>query len=370
MQDRTFLYVGTYTDPIKFGTGNIFEGKGEGIYLVELDLQTGNLKIIDIFKNISNPSYLVVNKENSYLYAVNELKEFRGKPSGAVSSFKISKTNGKLTFINIQPTNGTDPCHIELNKENTILFVTNYMSGSVSVFPINPDGSIGELCQFIQHIGNSVNPARQSGPHAHSLVFSPDGKFAFVQDLGLDKVMVYQTKDKTQPFVEAAQPYFQTQPGAGPRHGTFGNSGDFYYLINELDSTILALSYNAEAGSFTELQRVSSLPEGIVFPGNSCADIHISPDGAYLYGSNRGHNSLVIYKIDQQSSLLAYVTSQSCGGLEPRNFMIDPSGNYLLCANQNSDDITAFKIDKQNGWLKEVTKLNIPTPVCIKSVVL
>ena len=370
MPERMLVYVGTYTDPIKFGTGQIFEGKGKGIYLLELDFHTGDLEALEIFTNIVNPSYLAINKKGGFLYAVNELKEYLGKASGSVSSFNMSKTSGKLTFINSQPTNGTDPCHVELNKEGTKLFVSNFMSGSVSVFPIKADGSIDELSQFIQHTGNSVNLARQSGPHAHSLVFSPDERFAFVPDLGLDKLMIYKTNESAPALVEAAVPYFRTQPGAGPRHCSFSMDGKFCYLINELDCTILALSYNEKEGSFIQLQCVSSLPEGVGINGNSCADIHITPDGAFLYGSNRGHNSLIIYKINKSTGWLEYVGSQSCGGEIPRNFAIEPTGNYLLCANQNSDDIVVFKIHHETGKLTQTSKFKIPSPVCVKPIFL
>ena len=368
MLHKTFVYVGTYTEPIKFGTGQIFEGKGEGIYLLELDLYTGVLNHLRTFADIKNPSYLAINKKNDYLYAVNELKEFQGKRSGSVSSYKISKSNGELTYVNIQPTNGTDPCHVEVNLEGTHIYVSNFMSGSVSVFPISPDGSIDKHSQFIQHEGSSVDPNRQSGPHAHSLVFSPDGKFVFVPDLGLDKLMIYKTDPGSQTLVKAAVPFFKTQPGAGPRHCTFTSSGEYCYLINELDCTILVLSYNKKNGSFVELQCLSSLPEGVSVPGNTCADIHITPDGTYLYGSNRGHNSLVIYRINERSGLLNYVGCQSCRGETPRSFAIDPTGSYLLCANQDSEDIIVFEIDAETGLLSEKSKINIPAPVCVKPV--
>jgi len=366
MSERMLVYIGTYTHPIKFGTGQILNSKGKGIYLLELDLKTGILTEVNVFTNIVNPSYLAINQKSGFLYAVNELKEYQSKPSGSVSAFKMSKSSGALTFINIQPTLGTDPCHVIVNAEGTHLFVSNFMSGSIAVFPINTDGSLSEARQFIQHIGSSVNPARQSGPHAHSLVFSPDGKYAFVPDLGIDKMMVYKTNTGTQPLVEAAVPYFKTQPGAGPRHCTFSPDGRFCYLINELDCTILVLAYDAKNGSFTELQAVSSLPEGVVVPGNSCADIHITPDGTYLYGSNRGHNSLIIYKIDKKTGKLEFVDCPPCGGKIPRNFAIEPTGNYLLCANQDSDTIVVFKIEHESGLLTEISKIEIPTPVCVK----
>jgi 6-phosphogluconolactonase len=239
MPDKTLFYVGTYTELIKFGTGQLLQGKGEGIYLVELDFQTGDLKLIEIIKNTLNPSYFAINKKNIFLYAVNELKQFEGKPSGSVSSFKISKTTGELMFVNKQPTAGTDPCHIEINSKGTELFVSNFMSGSICVLPVRPDGSIGELSQFIQHTGSSINPQRQSSPHVHSLIFSPDEQYAFVPDLGLDKLMIYKTNSGSSPLTESEIPYFQTEPGAGPRHGAFNPSGEYFYLINELNCTIL-----------------------------------------------------------------------------------------------------------------------------------
>lgn len=363
------IYVGTYTHPIKFGTGQILDSKGQGIYLLELDFQSGNLELKEIFKNIVNPSYLVINQENTCLYAVNELKEFQGKASGAVSAFRIHEPSGDLELLNQQPTNGTDPCHVEIDPQGKYLFVSNFMSGSVSVFPILPDGSIGDLCQFIQHQGSSVNPARQSGPHAHSLVFSPDGRFAFVPDLGLDKLMVYGVTDNLQPLVEVPGSHLQTQPGAGPRHCAFSPDGRYCYLINELDSTILALAYDKNKGIFEELQCVSSLPQGVSVPGNTCADIHLTPDGEFLYGSNRGHNSLIVYQINKQTGLLDYVDCQPCGGEIPRNFAIDPSGQYLLCANQDSDNIVIFKINKATGQLTMISEITIHTPVCVKPIV-
>ena len=369
MAQKTLVYVGTYTGPIKFGTGQILDGKGEGIYLLELDLNTGTLNLIETFTDIVNPSYLVLNKHNSCLYAVNELKEFQGEASGSVSAFKVSQTSGELAYINKQPTGGTDPCHVEVNLDGTSLYVSNFMSGSVSAFPITQDGSIDAASQFIQHSGSSIDPNRQSGPHAHSLVFSPDGKYAFVPDLGLDKLLIYKTDTGKNPLGGTAIDHFNTKPGAGPRHCTFGRSGKYCYLINELDCTIVVLSFDKEKGSFVELQTVSSLPVDVFVPGNTCADVHITPDGCFLYGSNRGHNSLIIYKINTDSGLLDYVGCQSCEGAIPRNFAIDPSGSYLLCANQDSNDIVVFNIDRETGVLSKKSKIEIPTPVCVKAYV-
>lgn len=366
MSNKTLVYVGTYTEKIRFGTGQILDGKGEGIYLLELDTQKGELALQKIFKNIINPSYLALDQKKSHLYVVNELKEYQGMPSGSVSSFKVSETTGDLSYINTQPTNGTDPCYVAINPDGTSLFVANFMSGSVSVFPLKADGSIGEMSQFIQHRGKSIDSARQTGPHAHSVVFSIDGRYVFVPDLGLDKLMIYQTGQDKQALTTGEVPYFQTVPGAGPRHCLFSADGAYCYLINELDCTIDVLSYNEVEGSFQALQRVSSLPEGEVFPGNSCADIQITPDGAYLYGSNRGHNSLIIYHVHPQSGMLTYVGCQSCAGEIPRSFAIEPMGKYLICSNQDSDNVVVFEIERDTGLLTEKSQIHIPTPVCVK----
>ena len=365
---RSLVYVGTYTEPIRFGTGQILDGKGDGIYLLELDHQSGELKHLETFSNVVNPSYLAINQSNGFLYAVNELKEFEGKPSGSVSSFAVSSDTGELKFVNKQPTGGTDPCHVIMDKSGSHLYVSNFMSGSVSVFPIKPDGSIDESTRLIQHEGSSVDPTRQTGPHAHSLVFSPDQEFAFVPDLGLDKLVIYKVNPQTKLLNEKTTAFFKTTPGAGPRHCVFDPDGDFCYLINELDSTILALAYNPVTGGFTELQNVSSLPGDNHVSGNSCADVHITPNGKYLYGSNRGHNSLVIFEVDQNTGMLGYINCVPCGGEIPRSFAIDPAGEFLLCANQDSDDIVVFRIDIGTGLLSEISKIHIPTPVCVLPV--
>lgn len=369
MSKKILTIIGTYTRPIKFGTGQILEGKGEGIYLYDLDLETGLLTHLHTITDAVNPSYLVLNQANGCLYAVNELKEFEGKASGSVSAYQFSERNNYLRFLNKQPTGGTDPCYVDVGPDGAHLYVSNFMSGSVSVFPIAPDGSIGVMSQHIQHQGASVNPARQSGPHAHSLVFSPDGRYAFVPDLGLDKLMTYRVGDGGRLQEHAPAPYVKTLPGAGPRHCAFGARGDFCYLINELDSTIIALAYDQENGCFTELQSVSSLPENASATNNSCADIHITPDGRYLYGSNRGHNSLIIYKIDQATDRLEFVDCQPSGGKIPRNFEIDPTGRFLLCANQDSHNIVVFKINPDTGLLTEQTAITVNTPVCIKTYI-
>jgi 6-phosphogluconolactonase len=285
-----------------------------------------------------------------------------------VSAFKISETDGALTLINKQPTYGEDPCHVAIGPQGKHLFVSNYSSGSVAVYPIQYDGSIGGMCQYIQHEGSSINPARQAGPHAHALVFSPDGRFAFVPNLGIDRLMAYQMSGDIEPLKTATVPFFKTQPGAGPRHCVFSQDGKNCYLINELNSTISVLAYESERGSFSEVQVMSSLPDRLSIPSNTGADIHITPDGHFLYGSNRGHNSLAVYRIERKSGRLAHVDCQPCGGKTPRNFAIDPSGRFLICANQDSDNIVTFEIDRDTGLLTKRSEITVHTPVCVKMI--
>ncbi len=365
MKSNILVFIGTYTQPIKFGTGQILEGKGEGIYLFNLSLETGALTHMHTVTDAVNPSYLVLNKKNQCLYVVNELKEYNGKASGAVSSYSFSVADQTLQYINSQPTNSTDPCHVETSKDDAYIYVSNFMSGSISVFPLGTNGELKPMKQFIQHHGSSVNPVRQNGPHAHSVVFSPDHRYVFVPDLGLDKLMIYKINDNLLDEPKAA--YYETFPGAGPRHCTFSPDGRYCYLINELNSSIEVLAYDQASAGLISLQIVSSLPEDVDGTDNTCADIHLTPDGKFLYGSNRGHNSLIIYQIDQNSGLLSYIDCTPCGGEIPRNFDIDPTGHYLLCANQDSDNITIFEIDPDIGLLKQTSKVTINTPVCVKA---
>lgn len=364
MEREQLIFVGTYTHPIKFGTGEILYGKGKGIDILKFDPQTGYINYLTTEGSIVNPSYIVFSKSREYLYAVNEVKEYEGKATGTVSAFKINKTTGKLSFINLQKTCGTDPCHVNISKDDTHVFVSNFMSGSVSVFPVLDNGGLGEAVQFIQHEGSSVNIKRQNGPHAHSLIFDKNYEYAFVPDLGIDKLMVYKTNFQKGEPVLIPRNNIKVFPGAGPRHCEFDAGYKHCYLINELASSISVFDYDNNGG-FELKQTISTLAEP--FKGdNICADIHLSPNGKFLYGSNRGHNSIAIYSVDEVSGMLTYITSSSCGGKTPRNFAIDPSGRFLVVANQDSDNIVSFAIDERDASLTEVMRINSPTPVCIK----
>jgi 6-phosphogluconolactonase len=265
-----------------------------------------------------------------------------------------------------RPSKGGAPCYVSITPDNKHVLVANYSGGNVAVLPILSDGSLGEPSDVAQHTGSSVNEQRQKGPHAHCIVPSPDGRFAFAADLGLDRVMIYRLDSEKGTLEPGEQPSVAVKPGAGPRHFTFHPDGKRAYVINELDSTVVAYTYDAAIGALTETQTVSTLPED--FTGdNYPADIHVSPAGRFVYGSNRGHNSIVVFAIDEYSGALSLVQHQPTGGEWPRNFAIDPSGRFLLVANQNTDNVVVFSIDPETGMLEPADRdLEIPAPVCLR----
>jgi 6-phosphogluconolactonase len=305
-----------------------------------------------------------VRKDQRFIYVVNELKHYQGKACGSVSAFELNQQDMSLHLLNRQPTQGTDPCHICLDNTEKHVFVSNFMSGSICVFPVLDDGSIGEASQFIQHSGSSRDPVRQTGPHAHSLSYDTMNRFAFVPDLGIDKLVIYKHNAATGCLTRGIAADYDLPPGSGPRHFTFHPNGRFAYLINELASTISVFHYNEEGG-LTDMQTVSTVQEG--FKGdNTCADIHITPSGKFLYGSNRGEDSIIICKIDETDGYLSYIGHSGSGGRTPRSFTIDADGRYLLAANQDSDTIAVFTIDEITGELSRIGCMDIPTPVCVK----
>jgi len=366
MTNEMLVYIGTYTEPIRFGTGKILQGKGKGIYVYRLDQSSGALELVSKTTGITNPSYLTFDPTHRFLYAVNELKTYEDRPSGTVSAFAVDPKTGRLNFLNKRLTHGTDPCHVVVDKKRKFVFVANFMSGSICVLPVLNDGSLGEASDFIQHQGSSIDPVRQKGPHAHSVTLDKANRFAFVPDLGMDKLMVYQFDPKRGMLEPNKTPWIKVKPGAGPRHLAFHPNGKFAFLINELDSTLLVLSYDDRKGTFKELQTVSTLPQG--FSGEStCADVQVSPSGAFAYGSNRGHDSLVIYRIDQRTGRLHYVGHEPTRGKTPRHFGVDPTGRFLLAANQDTDTIVTFRIEQQTGKLLPTGHVTeVPTPVCVK----
>ena len=347
------LYVGTYTT-----------GKSEGIYGYRMDPATGTLTRFNSFKS-RNPSFLAIDRSKRYLYAVNEVGEFLGKSSGGVSAFAIDRATGDLRLLNEQASEGADPCHLTIDRKRKILLVANYTGGSIAALPIRSDGTLSMAIDVKQHEGSSIKE-QQKGPHAHCIILDATERYALAADLGIDKVMIYRFDPSTGKLTAGKQASAELQAGAGPRHLTLHPSGKYLYVINELDSTLTALKYNGTSGTLSAIETVSTLPSD--FSGVSyCADIHVSPSGKFLYGSNRGHNSIAVFQIDQRTGKLTALEHVSTEGNWPRNFTIDPTGRFLLVANQRTDNVVTFSIDPQSGRLKPTGQIiEIPIPVCLK----
>jgi 6-phosphogluconolactonase len=288
-----------------------------------------------------------------------------GKRGGAISAFAIEPADGKLTLLNQQSTRGAGTCHLVIDRTGKHVVVANYGGGSVSCLPIEADGRLGEVVCLMQHKGSSINRHRQEGPHAHGVSLDAVNRFLFVPDLGLDKVMIYRF-DENRGILTANDPAFVAAvAGAGPRHFAFHPNGRYAYVINELNSTLTAMSYDAERGVLRPLQNVSTLPAH--FHGtNTCAEVQVHPSGKFVYGSNRGHDSIVAFAIDAQTGKLRYISHEPTRGKEPRNFAMDPSGRYLLAANQSSDNVVVFRIDPSTGRLRATgSTVHVPMPVCV-----
>ena len=346
------LYVGTYT-----GSGS------KGIYAYRFNAATGKATFLNATDSIMNPSYLAIAPNKKFLFAVNET---HGKDPGKVNAYAINQTTGKLSFINQQLTGGDDPCYVAVHKSNNWLAVGNYSGGNTAVLKINANGSLQPYAQLMQDSGKGTNPDRQEKPHVHATVFSPDNAFLFTPDLGLDKIMAYKFNQYSQkPLTKGSPSFVATEGGSGPRHLTFHPNNRFAYLIEELAGMVSAYKYNN--GKLTFIQRIATHPAD--FKGNpGSADIHVSPDGKFLYASNRGdENNISIFKIDPNSGRLLARGYQSVMGKTPRNFVIDPTGNFLLVANQNSDNVKIFKRNKVTGVLIATgNELQIPKPICLK----
>ena len=351
---ENYLIVGTYTG-----------GKSEGVYVYKFNSSDGSFKEVSHVKT-SNPSFVAVSPNEKYVYAVHEDAGNNGK-GGEISAFSFNKKTGILTYLNEQPTEGDHPCYVVVDKTGKWVIAANYTSGSLTVLPVKNDGSLGKPVTNIQHHGSSINKDRQSSPHVHCTLLSPDNKFLFVPDLGIDKVMIYAFDAKTGKLTPAKQPFAKSIDGSGPRHFTFHPNNKYAYLIEELSGTVETFRYNN--GTVKNIQRISTMPAGDTsFAGS--ADIHVSPDGKFLYASNRStSNTIAIFKINAADGKLALVGHQSTLGQTPRNFNFDPSGNFLLVANQNSDQVVIFKRDKLTGLLTDTGKrMDVGKPVCLKWV--
>lgn len=350
---KQYFCVGTYTEPILFGTGEVFQGKGEGVYICSFE--DGKIEQIASIP-LRNPSFLCIDEKNHKIYTVNELKEYLGSFGGGVT--ELSYNGFQLTEERTFCTGGTDPCHIALAPNGRFLAVSNFASGSVSIFPVNPDGEMQECSQLLQHEGSSVHPVRQKGPHAHSAIFTGQDAF-LVPDLGLDKVVAYRYSGEI--VHEDSSLTLSTAAGNGPRYGEFSPDGKHFYLINEIGSSVTHYLWDGKA--LTERETFGTLPEDFK-ENNICSDLHITPDGKFLYASNRGHDSIAAFEILPDGAL-RLIERYPCGGRTPRNFALDPTGSYLLVGNQDTDSIVTFQIGA-DGRLASVQTTDFPTPVCIR----
>jgi len=359
--DTAIVYIGTYT-PTEAPT----EQEVDGIYIYRLDMASGTLHPLSAVAGLTNPSYLAVDPQRRFLYTVQEMEAHADQPGGAVSGFAIDPHTSALKQINTQPTHGIHPCYVSIDQNGRWLMVANYGSGNVCVLPIEANGALGPATAVIQHSGSSVDPERQKGPHAHSIMVDPSNRFVLAADLGLDQIVVYQLDDEHGLLTEHHRA--DLPPGAGPRHLTFHPSGKYLYCMNELDSTITVFSYDAGKGTLRELQTVGTLPDG--FAGsNSGADIHVHPAGRYLYSSNRGHDSIAIFALDEATGMLQPAGHVATGGRTPRNFAIDPTGTFLFAANQATDTVVSFRIDRATGGLSPTGLVTaVPRPVCVRIV--
>ncbi len=359
----TYVFVGTYTTALPH-----VQGKAEGIYVYQMDPATGALIHRHTVPGVANPSYLELDPRHRYLYAVNEVSEIDGQRGGGVSAFAVDQASGALTFLNRQLTRGEDPCHLCVDAAGRYVLVANYSGGSVAVFPVREHGELAPASDFVQHVGSSVNPQRQQGPHAHSINLDPTNRFAVVADLGLDQLLVYRFDRGQGKLIPNDPPSTSTTPGAGPRHLAFHPSGRYAFVVNEIASTLSSFAYDAERGILREVQTLSTLPADFA-ERNSCADVHVHPNGRFVYGSNRGHDSIAIFAIDEATGGISPVGHASTAGRTPRNFAIDPTGTFLLAANQNSSSVVTYRIDGATGRLTPAGPIaEVPTPVCLKIV--
>jgi 6-phosphogluconolactonase len=359
VEAETLVYFGTYTGK-----------KSKGIYVSRLDPATGRLTPATVAAETASPSFLAVHPSGRFLYAVNEVSRYDGKPAGSVIGYTIDRATGTLKALNNHSTQGAGPCHLIVDPTGKNVLVANYGGGSVAVMPVQPDGTLKEPSSFIQHKGSSANASRQEGPHAHGIYVDPANRFAFVPDLGLDKVMIYRFEPGTGKLSANQPDCAAIASGSGPRHFAFLPNGRFAYVINEMLCTVTAFSYDASRGELKEIETVSSLPLGQrVSPGYSTAELFAHPSGRFLYGSNRGHDTIAVFGVDLGTGKLSLIQHASTQGRVPRSFGIDPTGKWLLAANQDSDTVVVFQIDSKDGSLRPTGQvLEVGAPVSVTFV--
>jgi 6-phosphogluconolactonase len=356
---REWVYFGTYG-----------QGPNDGVFVAELDTATGNVSEPRLAGRAINPSFIALHPDRRHLYAVDEVSTFGGRRTGGVAAFLIAPDTGFLTRINEQSSRGAGPCHLSVDKAGKHVLVANYDGGSVAVLPIDERGALKPASSVIQHHGKGPNLRRQEAAHAHSINLDAANRYAFVCDLGLDKIFIYRF-DSTAGKLSAAQPpIVKLAPGSGPRHFAFDPTGRFAYAIDEIDSTITVFWYDIENGTPSRIQVVSTLPKD--FKGeNTGSEVAVHPNGRFVYGANRGHDSLAMFSVDPVTGKLIAQGHEPTQGKTPRNFAIDPTGAFLLAANQDSDSVVVFRIDTSTGRLRATgQKRRIHQPVCVRYLTL
>ena len=347
-------FVGTYTGE-----------KSKGIYAYRLDTTSGIIEELGLAAETSNPTFLALHPKGPYLYAANEIAEFKGTKSGAITAYRIDPANGHLTALGSASTVGSGPCHVNVDATGRQVAYANYGSGSVGSLPLGNDGNVGPSGTFFQHTGSSVNLQRQKEPHGHSMNFSPDGRYAFACDLGTDEIRAYHFNPATG-LTAAPDLLTKAVSGGGPRHLTFGPDGHFAYVNNEMLNSVTAFAYDVTAGRLKPLQTLSTLPAG--FSGNSStAEVRTSPNGLWLFVSNRGHDSLARFRITPGQGTLTAAGHVPTGGKVPRNFCPTPDGQFLWAANQETDNIVVFRMNQDSGELVRTgQELKVGMPVCVR----
>ena len=348
-----------------------FDGEGsEGLYVFSFDRKNLTFELLQTISDRVAPSFQAVHPKMPVLYSASRSTLSGQSDHQTISAYRADRDTGRLSLINEQSAMGISPAHVSVDPLGSFVFVSNYNTGNVSMFPIRDDGGLEEASDVVQHSGSSINPRRQQTAHAHAADPSPDGRFLYVSDLGIDKIMIYEIDRQHGKLSPAATPWFEHTPGAGPRHLSFRPDGAFAYSAEELSSTVAVLRVDKNTGALQQIQRIPMLPDD--FDGNStAADIHVSPDGKFLYASNRGHESIVIYAIDEPTGELTLVGHEPTIGEHPRNFMIDDKGEFLLVANRFNNHIVLFRRDPMTGLLEFTgTEVTVPVAVCITSMIL
>jgi len=349
------LYIGTYTGE-----------KSQGIYCANLDLRNGKLSAPELAAKTTRPSFVVVHPSRPMVYAVDEVSDMAGKKTGAVRAFAMDTKTGKLTELNHELTGGPGPCYVTIDHEEKNVLVANYAGGSVSVIPILEDGKLGKPTAFVQHHGSSVNPKRQESPHAHSINPDPTNHFAVAADLGMDKLMLYRFDSDKGTLQANDPPCASTAPGAGPRHLVFSKNGKFAYVSTEMGNTVIVFAYDGQRGALGEIQAISTLPADYK-DVSYAAEVALHPNGRFLYVSNRGHDSIAVFAVDQGTGKLTSIGYAPCGGHWPRNFTVDPGGAFLVVANEKSDRVVVFRIDAKTGMIGPAeSEIEVGTPTCVR----